>query len=314
MDNIPVIDLSFVNSGISKAKTLSDLYQACSTAGFFYVANHGVDPALVKRCFEQAALLFDLPMEDKMTIHLRHSKCRRGYERIGDQTLDAAALPDQKESYYCGVEYPASHPYVVAGYDTYGQSQWPIQLPHFAPTMTRYIEAHVQLCKRLLSLIAESLQQSPDYFAAATEDPMISLRMVRYPPHPEEADARLFGAGAHTDWGALTTLAQDDIGGLQVQLSDGRWIAVPPIPDTFVVNLGDMMPRWTNDLFRSNPHRVVNANFEAKIEPMPGTVSAERPRRYPTCTAGEHLKAMVQKTYGDRISAPVSASESSHVA
>ena len=302
-----------------KARLIAELDQACRTAGFFYIANHGISPALLAEAFEQSARFFDLPIEQKMAIHLRYSKCRRGYERIGDQRLDEHALPDQKESYYCGLDHPADHPYVLAGHDTYGESQWPPQLPEFASTMKRYMQAQLVLCGRLMSLLAQALGQVPDYFASAIEDPMVTLRLLRYPPQASDADPRMFGVGAHTDWGALTTLAQDSEGGLQVQMPDGQWVAAPPIADTFVVNLGDMMPRWTNDLYRSNPHRVINQsrtganrhsipfffepNFEARIEPIAGTVSDSRPRRYESCTAGEHLKAMVQKTYGDKIHA-----------
>jgi isopenicillin N synthase-like dioxygenase len=317
--SIPVLDLSLIDTGSGKVQLVNMLDQACRSAGFFYVANHGVSTELIAQTYAQSAALFALKPSEKMALHLSHSTCRRGYEQIGDQTLDEHALPDQKESYYCGVDYPDDHPYVLKKYDTYGTSQWPAQLPQFRTVMNEYIAAHLGLCNRLMGLIALALDQPEDYFAPTLIDPMITLRLLRYPPHPPNADARLFGAGAHTDWGALTTLAQDAQGGLEVQMPDGQWVAAPPIEGTFVVNLGDMMPRWTNDHYRSNPHRVINAsrsgaprysipfffepNYEASIDPMPGTVSADRPRRYGPCTAGEHLRDMVEKTYGGKLHA-----------
>ena len=138
--------------------------------------------------------------------------------------------------------------------------------------------------------------------------------MVRYPAHPEGADERTFGAGAHTDWGAVTILAQDAHGGLEVQMPDGGWVAATPMEGTFVVNLGDMIPRWTNGLYHSNPHRVRNTfsggearysipffyepEYLARIVPVPGTVPAGEAPRYTPCTAGEHLQEMYRKTYG----------------
>ena len=321
MHNIPVLDLDLVNkaSPNSKGQFIRELDQACRTAGFFYIANHGVDHELIAQTFEQSARFFELSAERKMAMHLSLSKCRRGYERIGDQTLDENALPDQKESYYCGIDYPPDHPYVVKGYDTYGTSQWPNELTSFQATMSHYIQAQLKLCNQLMSLIAQALNEPAEYFEPTLNDPMVTLRLLRYPPHPPLADAKLFGAGAHTDWGALTTLAQDEQGGLQIQMPNGQWVGAPPIADTFVVNLGDMMPRWTNDIYRSNPHRVINAsssdkprfsipfffepNYEAPIEAIASTVSKERPKRYGPCTAGEHLRAMVEKTYGGKVHA-----------
>lgn len=226
---IPVIDLACGSSESAQRRLIAELDFACRTAGFFYVANDGVSPALIAQAFEQSARFFDLPMDEKMAIHLRYSKVRRGYERIGDQQLDEHALPDQKESYYCGLDYPADHPYVLAGYDTYGESQWPSSLPEFAITMKRYMQATLRSSGQLMSLIARALGQRPDYFDAAIQDPMVSLRLLRYPPQAADSDRRMFGAGAHTDWGALTTLAQDAQAGLQVQTPDGQWVSAAPI-------------------------------------------------------------------------------------
>ncbi|MFM2067799.1 MAG: hypothetical protein RLZZ584_2708, partial [Pseudomonadota bacterium] len=119
------------------------------------------------------------------------------------------------------------------------------------------------------------------------------------------------GSGAHTDWGGITLLAQDSAGGLQVRGDDGRWLDAPPVDGSFVVNLGDLMQRWTNDLYRSNLHRVVNTasgldrysiayfydiDYHARVEVLPGCASAERPARYAPITAGAHIVEMYQRT------------------
>ena len=236
----------------------AQLREAGLASGFFYATHHGVDPALIARQFALAAQFFDLPLADKTAISLKNSPAMRGYEALGEQTLDAAARPDLKESFYCGVPCPPEHPYVQRGYTAYGANQWPAALPGMAAQCEAYIAALRALAQRLMQLMALSLDLPESYFDHTHDNPMITLRLLRYPPHPQGADELTFGAGAHTDWGAITLLAQDAHGGLEVCLPDGTWVAAPPHPGAFVVNLGDMIPRWTNGRYHSNPHRVRN--------------------------------------------------------
>ena len=318
---IPVIDFSAAFSAdLAVRKRVAEaLYQAATTVGFFYMSGHGVAAELTERQFEFMQRFFALPTEEKLALSMRRSKCRRGYEAIGDQTLDLTALPDQKESYYCGFDFPEDHPFVRAGYDSYGVSFWPTSIPGFREQMYAYMEAHRALCEKVMQILALSLDLSEDYFDFTFDDPLVTLRLVRYPPHPDNAEEKLFGAGAHTDWGSVTTLAQDELGGLEIRGPDGGWIPATPIPGTFVVNLGDMIPRWTNGRFKSNLHRVINRNatrsdrysmpyfysprYTARIEPVPTCVSAEHPAAYEALTAGEHLAEMVRLTYGDNYAA-----------
>jgi len=313
---IPVLDLTdaLVPGGPRSAEVARAFRSAAMASGFFYVRHHGVDAAMVERQFDITRRLMALPIERREQLSIQHSPIMRGYEGLGAQTLDAAMNPDLKESFYCGMDWPADHPYVKAGYQTYGPSQWPAELPDVRAHCESYIDAMNVLSLRLMQLMALSLDLPEDYFDAACRDPMVTLRMVRYPAHPEGADERTFGAGAHTDWGAVTILAQDAHGGLEVQMPDGSWVAATPMEGTFVVNLGDMIPRWTNGLYHSNPHRVRNTfsggearysipffyepEYLARIVPVPGTVPAGEAPRYTPCTAGEHLQEMYRKTYG----------------
>ncbi|MGJ7490848.1 isopenicillin N synthase family dioxygenase [Variovorax sp. ZT4R33] len=313
---IPVLDLSDarVPGGPRSTQVARELRSAAMASGFFYVRHHGIDPAMVERQFDITRRLMALPIERREALSIQHSPIMRGYEGLGAQTLDAAMKPDLKESFYCGMDWPADHPYVKAGYQTYGPSQWPAELPDVRAHCEAYIDAMNALSLRLMQLMALSLDLPEHYFDAACHDPMVTLRMVRYPPHPEGADERTFGAGAHTDWGAVTILAQDAHGGLEVQMPDDRWVAATPMEGSFVVNLGDMIPRWTNGLYHSNPHRVRNTfsggaarysipffyepEYLARIVPVPGTVPAGEAPRYTPCTAGEHLQEMYRKTYG----------------
>ena len=247
----------------------------------------------------------------------------RGYEAIGAQTLDATARPDLKESFYCGRDYADDHPYVVRGHHSYGHNQWPAGLPGMAETCAAYVDAMQALCLRLMQLIALSLALPEGYFDHTHDNPMLTLRMLRYPPQPEDADDRTFGAGAHTDWGAITVLAQDSLGGLEVQMPDGAWVEARPMEGCFVVNLGDMIPRWTNGRYHSNPHRVRNVgsagaprhsipffyspDHEARVEPVATCVPEGAEPLFAPCTVGEHLREMYARTYGGRTGAPAMA-------
>lgn len=314
--SIPVLDLTdALTPGSPRSRDVAAQFRAAATtSGFFYVRNHGVDADMVARQFALARELLDLPAATRAALSMRHSRTMRGFENLGEQTLDEQAHPDLKESFYCGMHYPDDHPYVVAGYQTYGHNQWPAELPAAPQRCERYIQAMLALSRRLMQLMALSLELPEGYFDHTSDSPMVTLRMVRYPPHPDDADALTFGAGAHTDWGAITVLAQDAHGGLEVCMPDGAWVPATPIPGCLVVNLGDMIPRWTNGLYRSNPHRVRNVHsggaprysipffyepdYLARIEAVPGTVPSGAAPLFPPCTAGEYLAEKYRKTYG----------------
>jgi isopenicillin N synthase-like dioxygenase len=306
---IPIISLAQDDAAIAAA-----VREACMAHGFFYVVEHGVPAALVQAQFDWGARFFALPEAVKQEVHLLKSPARRGWEGLGAQTLDAGAQPDRKESFYAGVHYGPEHPNVQAGLNGYGANQWPEGLPGFQAQCEAYIAGVTGLAEGLMRHLARSLDLPAAYFDTTMHEPMATLRVVRYPPHPEDAGDDVFGAGAHTDWGAITILAQDDIGGLQVQAPDGGWLPATPVLGSFVVNLGDMIPRWTNGRYRSNLHRVINAasggrdrysipffyspNYHARIEAVPGTVAPGEAPRFTPCTAGEHLAEMYRRTYG----------------
>ena len=318
---IPVIDLdgALALGGPRSAEVAAQMRAAAMASGFFYVRHHGVPVEQVQAQFALARRLLDVPMATREALEMHKSPAMRGYELMGAQTLDAAARPDLKESFYCGMAYPADHPYVVAGYQTYGHNQWPAEVPEAPARCEAYIQAMLALSRRLMQLMALSLQLPETWFDATSDSPMVTLRMIRYPAHPEGADERTFGAGAHTDWGAITILAQDGHGGLEVQMPGGDWLPATPVEGCFVVNLGDMIPRWTNGLYHSNLHRVRNLHsggaprysipffyepdYLARIEAVPGTVPAGEAPRFTSCTAGEHLVEMYRRTYGGQAAA-----------
>ncbi|GAA5233958.1 isopenicillin N synthase family oxygenase [Verticiella sediminum] len=313
---IPIINLAdALQPGAPCSVEVAQAIRAASMAsGFFYVRNHGVPPEVVARQFDLARQVMALPLSTRQALNVYASPGMRGFEIEGSQTLDASARPDVKESFQCGMDYPDDHPYVRAGYHFYGHNQWPAEMPELPAQCNAYIQRMLGLTRRLMELMALSLGLPENYFEHTGHSPMVTLRMIRYPAHPEGADERTFGAGAHTDWGAITVLAQDAYGGLEVQTPEGDWVPATPIEGCFVVNLGDMIPRWTNGLYHSNPHRVRNVHsrgmprysipffydldYLARIEAVPGTVPPGEQPRFAPCTAGEHLLQMYRTTYG----------------
>jgi isopenicillin N synthase-like dioxygenase len=293
--SIPLIDLA---SGDPAAHAAA-IDDALSGPGFFAVTGHGVDRSVVAAAFDASRRFFDLPLGTKERWHVDRWPIKRGFDPIGWQSLDVGQPPDVKESFYLGVE-------------SIGPNQWPDEslVPGFRAACGAYSAAMRRVVLRLMRLCEQSLRLPAGHFDSFMREPTATLRLLHYPPQPATALPGQIGCGAHTDWGALTLLAQDDAGGLQVH-STGGWIDVPPMPDALVVNAGDMMPRWTNDRWRSTTHRVINRRADrdrwsiayffdldgdASIEPLAACVSADNPPRYGPITAGRHLEEMYRKT------------------
>jgi isopenicillin N synthase-like dioxygenase len=293
---IPVIDLA-----AEPADALAHRIDAALAGpGFFAITGHGVPAAVIDAAFDAAHRFFALAEGHKRRWHIDASPAHRGFDPIGWQSLDVGQPPDVKESFYLGVE-------------AHGANQWPdeARVPGFRAACTAYSLAMDALACRLMGLFEVALGLAPGHFDAVMRAPICTTRLLHYPPQPAQVAPGQIGCGAHTDWGALTLLAQDAAGGLQVQRADGAWLDVAPLPGAFVVNAGDMMPRWTNDRWSSTMHRVINRHSgcdrwsiayfldldtDAVITPLPGCVSAERPARYAPVTAGEHLAEMYRRT------------------
>ena len=308
---LPVIDLGLLRDDAESGRqeVALALREVCAATGFFYVKNHGIDPLLQSALFAASRRFFAQPLEVKREVEMSGTDMERGYEGIGAQTLDAAIGPDRKESIFVGVDLPLDHPLVLAGTPHHGPNRWP-SLPGWREPVEAWFAAMERLARLLMNGIALSLDLPWGYFDFCLENHMSSLRLLHYPPHPDADAAREAGCGAHTDWGAITVLAQD-ADGLEIRHAAGHWVAAPALPETFIVNLGDMMARWTNDLYASTPHRVLNRSardrysaafffdpaFHTRVECLPTCRSEARPARYSPITSGEHLAAMYRKTY-----------------
>lgn len=317
---LPIIDIRPLVAKIGDRQTVaSQIGQACREYGFFYIVGHGVDEGLQKRLEVLSRRFFEQDLETKLKIRMAlGGRAWRGYFPIGDELT--SGKPDLKEGLYLGAELGEDDPRVQAGLPMHGPNLFPDNIPSFRETMLEYMAALTQLGHTLMSGLALSLSLEESYFTDRyTADPLTLFRIFHYPPVPEKASKDpQWGVGEHTDYGVLTILKQDDIGGLQVK-SKSRWIAAPPVPNSFVCNIGDMLDRMTGGLYRSTPHRVQNVsgrsrlsfpfffdpNFDARIQPIELSVvnlpKDDRDERWDKASVHEF-----EGTYGDYILGKVS--------
>jgi isopenicillin N synthase-like dioxygenase len=321
MQALPVIDVSPLVSGHGNREAVAEqLGRACRENGFFYVAGHGVHESLQRRLAAAAARFFALAPDRKNAIRMAlGGRAWRGYFPVGGELT--SGRPDLKEGLYLGTELPPSDPRVRAGLPLHGANLFPQDVPELRPVVLAYLDALTALGHALMEGLARSLGLAPEFFAQRwMRDPTVLFRLFHYPP--ASAEDQGWGVGEHTDYGVLTVLLQDDVGGLQVK-SRGRWIDAPPIPDTFVCNIGDMLDRMTRGLYRSTAHRVRNVSgrerysfpfffdpgFDADIRPLPlsGALQAEAPAdRWDGAdvlafegTYGDYLRGKVSKVFPD---------------
>ena len=301
---LPILDLSSwrEGDGASLARIAAEAGAACREAGFFYVAGHGVDPDLIAGAFEQSRGFFGLPLARKQALAIERVGGNRGYSGMLHEALDPGRGPDMKEAFNVGFEIAPDDPDLLAGQPFRSLNAWP-SLPGFRETLLTYYDACAGLGARLHRAFARDLGLDPNFFAAKFDRPMATLRLLHYPAAPAGSQPRT-GAGAHTDYGNLTLLATDDVGGLEVRARNGEWIEAPVVPGAFIVNIGDCLMRWTNDIYVSTPHRVVNRsgrerysiaffydpNPGAIVEAIPSCVQHGESVRYPPVFAADYLR------------------------
>jgi isopenicillin N synthase-like dioxygenase len=308
---LPIIDVSGLATGGAGEleRVARDIGAACRDIGFFYVANHSVPLSLLDDVFSVSARFFSQPVEAKRRA-LYDAKSNRGYVPMKGEALDPNKPADLKEAFNIGLELAADDPELLAGQMFRAPNLWP-DMAGFRETMLRYFEACHGLRLALHRAFATDLGLAPDFFADKLDRPMAVLRLLHYPAAPAAVESGQLGAGEHTDYGCMTLLATDGVGGLEVQTRAGDWIAAPHVPGTFVCNIGDCLMRWTNDIYVSTPHRVVSPkgqerysiaffldpNPEADIACLPGCESPERPARYAPIRGDEFLLSRLSPTY-----------------
>jgi len=272
---IPVIDL-----GTESDAVLAEQIRAvCHEIGFFIVTNHGVDSALVDRVFATMRTFFDLSDDEKLGIDKRASRHFRGWEAEGAELTNNR--PDIRQQIDLWTEWPARAPDVEPPeLRLLGPNQWlPDELlPGHKDTVDEWMRELGALSDRILGLLSLGLGLEREHLAEFFGDePMSLTKLISYPPTP----AGGAGVNAHHDTGFVTVLAAGETPGLQIQNPDGDWIDVPPHPDGFVINLGEMLQAMTGNYFVATPHRVITAearlsaayfhgpSLDARLDPLP---------------------------------------------
>lgn len=282
---IPIIDIAPLianNSPQAQKVVANQIGVACRKNGFFYIKGHGISEKLQSDIENLSKEFFYLPLEKKMKISMNFGgRAWRGFFPVGDELT--SGQPDLKEGIYFGSELDHGHPKVKAGTPLHGSNLFPDEPAELKETVLIYMDAVTQIAHAVIRGIALSLGLDEDYFSSRyTQDPFILFRIFHYPFSPTATHSD-WGVGAHTDYGLITLLMQDENGGLEVK-SGESWIAAPPIPNTFVCNIGDMLDRMTGGLYRSTLHRVRNTsgndrlsfplffdpNFDAVVKPIAG--------------------------------------------
>ena len=317
-DAIPVIDVGALRGGSPDAVSdvAARIRKASTEVGFFYVRNHGIASQTRDVALAAAKRFFALPPEVKArtAVNSQH----RGFMAPGGAKMHETARADLKESFNWALDLPADDPDVLSGdKPLLGPNNWPDDdLPGLRQSLYAYYLAACDCGRDLMRAFAVSLDADEAFFAPKFSRPIARGSALYYPPQPPQMGAEQFGVGAHTDYGCLTLLWQDEVGGLQVQGRDGDWVTAHPIPDTLVVNVGDLLARWSNDRFVSTPHRVVNAsgrerysmavffdpNYDAVVDPTELLPPGDTPK-YEPILAGEHVKARFDAAFAYRRSA-----------
>jgi isopenicillin N synthase-like dioxygenase len=304
--SVPVVDVSGLGSPdlSERMRVADDIGQAAREVGFLYIRGAGIDDALFDGLLAATKEFFALPLEQKMRSYIGMSKCHRGYVPVGEEGVETGT-PDLKEAFDTALDLPGDDPDYLAGNPMLGPNTWP-DLPGFAEAVTAYYQAVLDVGHRLLWAFAVTLGEDPDTFSRhATKTPS-QLRLVHYPYNPDAEDGQ--GIGAHTDYECFTLL-KPTAPGLEVLNGAGEWIDVPPLPDTFVVNIGDMLELWTNGAFVATSHRVrrvaeerysfplfFNVDYHTEVKPLPQFVSRDGIQRQ-ALRAGEHLFAQTAQSF-----------------
>jgi isopenicillin N synthase-like dioxygenase len=307
LDRIATIDMAPLNDGSEAGvRQVADAFRAVfERVGFFILINHGIDPALIKRTFAEAERFLAQPMKAKLRVMMNeHNNGYMAMDRYNVRTsrVSEEAKPDRNEAFFMKRERDADDPLLKSGRRFCGDNVWPENLPGFRETLLEYTDAVDTMAKRLLRPLAVSLDLPGDTFDAGFQQTQFSLRLSHYPP-VEAREARLYGIAPHTDSSFMTFLAQSGVPGLQIRVGEEDWLDVPYVPNSFVVNSGDMMHRWTNGRYKSTPHRALppvgrdryaipyffGPHFDTMIDCLPTCQGPDNPPQFPPITYGDYM-------------------------
>jgi len=303
IDSLPIIDFA----GADDAALARQLDQAFADIGFCYFRGIGVERSVVDGVFEASRRFHAQPRAAKDAIAM--NKFHRGYMAPKSSIIQTSSVarvtkPNDSESFMLMHEVPESDPRFGRPLD--GPNLWP-DLPGFRAAVEAYEQAMHAFCLRLLSPLALALGLPREWFAPHFQKPTTFLRLLHYPPHAKDAADDAFGSAPHTDYGFITILAQDNQGGLEVRRRDGTWLAAPPLEDTWVVNVADMLSRWTNGRWQSTPHRVKNLSggdryscpyfFDMAMDSIVEVLPTCGAPKLPAVRYGDYLLERLDKNY-----------------
>jgi len=315
-DTISIIDLSplWDETEAGLAQVAQAIDHAYSQVGFAYLINHGILQEQIDGLFAASRAFHALPRAAKMEIEI--NEFHRGFIPINTSTSRTSSVakvtkPNQSESFMMMHELAEDNPDRVAGLPLAGPNQWPTQLPEFRSVVTAYNSAMNRLARRLIQAISVALGGGPTDLDEHFVQPTTFLRMLYYPPQPPQSPDDLFGSAPHTDYGFITILVQDEVGGLQVRNPAGQWIDAPYMPGAFVMNSADILHRWSNGHFISTPHRVINRsgqarysnpfffdpNMHSRIEPLTNCIVEGETPSYEPVVYGEYLMARLNANH-----------------
>lgn len=316
-DEIPILDLGpyLAKEPGALDQLARQLYRASTEIGFYYVKNHEVPQELVDRTFVEAKRFHDLPLEEKRKIKIDANKI--GYFEVESSVtrhsdLAKGAKPNLYAAFCMRRELAPDDPDILAGVPYRALNRWPDGLPGFRENMVAYSDAMEALGMKMLPILARALDLDPGFFTASFEKPLVNLQLNYYPPQPH-FDDRQYGLAPHSDRGFITMLSQAQVPGLEIRTADGRWVIAPVLPGHFLINTGDLLRHWTNDVFLSTPHRVVNLSgaerfsipfffkpdLPTRIACIPTCQSIDRPAKYPPTTVLEFYDSFVKSNYPD---------------
>jgi isopenicillin N synthase-like dioxygenase len=296
--SIPVIDISPLRDDSNADAVAQALLAASRNLGFIYISGHGIPDDVIAMARARAFDFFHSPEKDKQrcTISDKH----RGWLPQGGAKMRDDVAADLKESFVWG--YQDDDGGTPSDHELRGPNQWPDFVPAMESAALDYFSHADRVARYLLQGFALGLNLARDFFLRNAEIPLSRASFVYYPGQATPSDKPAFGVGPHTDFGVLTVLCQDHVGGLQVENLNGDWIEAPPIPGTLVVNVGDLLERWTDGAFRSTPHRVINSSGQERLslvlafDPNPETMidagdiyAAGHQAKQPAISCGDYL-------------------------
>jgi len=323
MDRVPSIDLNPFLSGSNRQRVVDEVRNACETLGFLVVAGHSLSPELLQRAFAEARDFFDLPQENKLRASPPVKGRQRGYHGMASRnlgkTLGLDVPADLRESLFLGPiddcrGYYANTPEAA---ESYAPNVLPEQPDGFADTLRELYRGFERLSADLLRIFALALDLPEMWFADKMGRHFSVMSVHHYPPLTEQPLPGQLRTGAHTDFGALTILAMTGATtGLEVLGADETWLPVTAGPGELVINLGDMMARWTNNRWASTIHRVTNPpvanlaasrrqsigyfmhpNYDAMISCIPSCLAAGATPRFADITAGAHIRMKIEASH-----------------